>query len=184
MNQKQNQKQAPTLSTGIAKWNGPPSPLWKLNPQLIKQALKAYQAGEAAHSVAIRLGVTLNAIRYHAKKAGIWQGRRLENIEIRFWNKVNKTDACWNWTGAKFYRGYGCFRLNGQSVLAHRVAYELVHGPTPMGLVIDHLCRNTLCVNPDHLEPVTNAENVRRGMVLKGKKYTLKTRKNRRSQCK
>lgn len=152
-----------------------PSPKWKLNPRSIKKALEAYQAGESSYSVARRFGVTLNAIRYHAKKTGIWhKGRRLENLEGRFWRKVNKTSACWEWTGSLFPNGYGCFRLNGQSVLAHRVSYEFAHEAIPIGLVIDHKCRNKKCVNPDHLEAVTNGENVRRGMVLKGKKYNLK----------
>lgn len=59
--------------------------------------------------------------------------------------------------------GYGALSIFGQRVYAHRFSYELHVGPIPEGLVIDHLCRNRLCVNPDHLEPVTSQENVRRG---------------------
>lgn len=58
--------------------------------------------------------------------------------------------------------------------LAHRVAYKILVGPISRGLVIDHLCRNKLCVNPDHLEPVTQSVNVQRG-ALKYVKRTLKT---------
>jgi hypothetical protein len=54
------------------------------------------------------------------------------------------------------------------SVSPHRFAYELLVGPIPAGLVLDHLCRNRLCVNPNHLEPVTNSENPRRGRVARG----------------
>jgi len=59
--------------------------------------------------------------------------------------------------------GYGTIYANGASRLAHRVAYELVVGPIPDGLHIDHLCRRPICVNPAHLEAVTQRENTRRG---------------------
>jgi hypothetical protein len=78
---------------------------------------------------------------------------------------VDKTQDCWNWTGA-LDNGYGRFQggPRGSKVhRAHRLAYELLVGPIPEGLVLDHLCRNRRCVNPDHLEPVTNRINVLRG---------------------
>lgn len=86
--------------------------------------------------------------------------------EPRFWAKVDKqTDGCWIWSASRYVRrgGYGQFNLNGTAVKAHRIAYELVKGPIPDGLVLDHLCRVTACVNPDHLEAVTQQENTRRG---------------------
>lgn len=137
---------------------------------LIEQALLAYQGGESPTSVARRLGITLHAFKYHVKKAGIWQlGKRLEPIENRFWRFVEKTDDCWNWTGCLFPRGYGCFSIGSQTVSAHRVSYELANGPIPMGLTIDHLCRNKRCVNLDHLEAVTLLVNVRRALPFKKK---------------
>lgn len=63
--------------------------------------------------------------------------------------------------------GYGRLRRNGRSIPAHRYSYEVRVGPIPEGLELDHLCRNTQCVNPDHLEPVTGAENRRRGVGTK-----------------
>lgn len=155
-------------------WNGSPSPLWKLQPQSIEEALKAYQAGESANSVARRYSVTLHTIRYHAKQAGLWHGRRIPDLATRFWQKVCKTDSCWLWTGASIPNGYGTIGVNQKTQMVHRVAYELTKGKIPGRLYLDHLCRNKLCVNPDHLEPVTNAENVRRGMALVGRKYTIK----------
>ncbi len=82
----------------------------------------------------------------------------------RFICRVIKTNNCWLWTGTR-WNGYGKFRLNGKSVFVHRISHELFKGDIPDGLVIDHLCRNTLCVNPEHLEAVTQKVNCERGLV-------------------
>ena len=83
----------------------------------------------------------------------------------RFWSKVEKTVGCWIWKGRKTARGYGEFWMNSDRgiIPAHRAAYELIVGKVPDGLTLDHLCKNKACVNPDHLEPVTNRENLLRG---------------------
>ena len=81
----------------------------------------------------------------------------------RFWSKVEQTADCWEWTAAKDRRGYGKVQVNGRAWLAHRWAYESTVAVVPEGMELDHLCRNPGCVRPDHLEPVTHAENVRRG---------------------
>ena len=94
----------------------------------------------------------------------------LANID-RFWTKVNKTDSCWNWTAGKSDRGYGKFSLNYKHKYAHRVSYELLKGLIPKGLELDHLCRNTSCVNPSHLEAVSHAENMKRGLTGKINNY-------------
>jgi hypothetical protein len=85
------------------------------------------------------------------------------SIEERFWKKVNKTDTCWLWTGAITGAGYGHLYIDYKDVYAHRLAYEFLVGPIPEGLVLDHLCRVHNCVRPDHLEPVTDKENLARG---------------------
>lgn len=84
----------------------------------------------------------------------------------RFWSKVMLPDGngCMRWTANKFTDGYGAFKMDGKNRGAHRVAYELLVGPIPAGLQLDHLCRVRDCVAPDHLEPVTNAENIRRSL--------------------
>jgi len=70
---------------------------------------------------------------------------------------------CWIWAGAGNGHGYGRRQIRGRTFMAHRLSYEQARGPIPAGLELDHLCRVTMCVNPDHLEPVTRAENIRRG---------------------
>lgn len=90
------------------------------------------------------------------------------SMAVRFWAKVQRDDAdgCWEWLSKRDHGGYGRFNLSrSRSRAAHRVAYELTMGPIPDGLTIDHLCRNRGCVNPAHLEPVTQRENVRRGLA-------------------
>ena len=74
------------------------------------------------------------------------------------------TPGCWNWLGQQSTTGYGRLKKGKSWTRAHRYSYELFVGDIPEGLVIDHLCRNTLCVNPEHLEAVTMRENVLRGV--------------------
>ncbi len=73
--------------------------------------------------------------------------------------------GCWNWTASRNRYGYGTVSLKaiGGHKLVHVAMHELMVGPVPEGLELDHLCRNRSCCNPDHLEPVTHAENMRRG---------------------
>lgn len=89
--------------------------------------------------------------------------------ESRFWAKVAMlTDGCWTWMGAIGSHGYGSFWLGRKDwTLAHRYSYERLVGPVPDGYELDHLCRNRECVRPDHLEPVTGAENKRRAMAVR-----------------
>lgn len=79
------------------------------------------------------------------------------------YSKVNKTATCWNWTGGKS-KGYGMLRWNGKMKPAPRVIFELERHPIPNNLFCDHLCRNRACVNPDHIEIVSNKVNILRGI--------------------
>lgn len=94
--------------------------------------------------------------------------RRIVGDDIaRFWSHVDKTENCWLWTGS--HGLYGVFRIGGRdghNIGAHRYAYELLVGPIPGGMQLDHLCRVKLCVNPDHLEVVTPRENTLRGGTI------------------
>lgn len=73
-----------------------------------------------------------------------------------------RDDGCWEWTGSRDRRGYGRISVQDFSTYAHRALYEITVERVA-GFDLDHLCRNTWCVNPDHLEPVTHQENVNRG---------------------
>lgn len=79
--------------------------------------------------------------------------------EERFWPKVDKTDGCWLWTAARNRDGYGMFKVDAMR-LAHRVAYELLVGPIPAGMDLDHTCHAPACVNPDHLRSTTHRQNL------------------------
>ncbi|HEX6684999.1 MAG TPA: HNH endonuclease signature motif containing protein [Candidatus Limnocylindrales bacterium] len=109
-----------------------------------------------------------------AKVIGLTDGEQreyaaahLEPLPTRFWSKTARYD-CIVWTGAANSKGYGCFLVDGQSQLVHRLAWEEVNGPIPDEMTIDHLCRVRTCVNVDHLELVTIAENNRRKYVAGG----------------
>lgn len=111
-------------------------------------------------------------------------GPKRRPLEERFWAKVQKTDGCWLWTGNISPEGYGRIgELPRRTAHAHRVAYELLIGPIPDGLKLDHLCHNAdltcpggdaclhrRCVNPNHLEAVTLRENNLRGLGLAARK--------------
>ncbi len=112
----------------------------------------------------------------------------LRDEEERFWEKVDKNGpiplhrpelgACWVWTAEIVHNGYGRFMLRRRAgrIKAHKWAYQKLVGPVPVGLELDHLCRNPPCVNPAHLEPVTRRENLLRANVLFGHGRTYRKR--------
>lgn len=121
-----------------------------------------------------------------------------KTLEERFWEKVivKGEDDCWEWIGAKRRKGYGAINIDGKYPSSHRVSYEMQYGKIPENQVIDHLCRNPACVNPNHLEAVSQKENLARGIGIsainaakthcpKGHEYTPEntniSKKNQRS---
>ncbi len=99
----------------------------------------------------------------------------------RFWDRVDASGDCWEWTAGCFDTGYGAFAAQYDDGYkprgAHRVAWRLLVGPIPHDLTIDHLCRNRACVNPDHMELVTRGENSVRG-------YGPTAKNRRKTRCK
>lgn len=77
----------------------------------------------------------------------------------KFWSKVDTSGNCWEWLGRVAGRGYGYFRVENKSQLAHRVSFAISNGYWPEGLQVDHACHNKTCVNPWHLRAVTQKEN-------------------------
>jgi hypothetical protein len=109
------------------------------------------------HYQRFRLGtLDLSVVDLEPRKRG---GDPFERMQ-RF---IQPTGCCWYWTGSLDGKGYGRISVGNRLVRAHRWVYTVLVGAIPDGLMLDHLCRNKVCVNPDHLEPVTNRENLLRG---------------------
>lgn len=113
-----------------------------------------------------RPGRRLCAGHVSQERRGVPLAPVLRGEPARFWAKVDRPSEaeCWNWIASKDKHGYGHFSAAGRRIVkAHRWAWEDAYGPIPPGLTLDHLCRNTSCVNPQHLEPVTHKVNSLRG---------------------
>lgn len=113
------------------------------------------------------------------EKTTVYQGEPRRYIVGHCWRGVPRkpgprhiaedrgySSPCWIWQMHCSPKGYGMYthKIEGRSRAAHRVYWEREHGPVPDGLELDHLCGQRACVNPEHLEPVTHVENIRRGV--------------------
>lgn len=109
---------------------------------------------------------------------------RWDTPEIRFWEKVAKSDGCWEWTAYRNSAGYGRFTVGpGNETNAHRYSWFLHYGPIPGGLWVLHHCDNPPCVRPDHLWLGTTGDNTA-DMIAKGRARRGVTRGENQSQAK
>lgn len=123
-------------------------------------------AADCARPIKARGMCTMHYTRWYKANPGqvTRYGPRGENPfeRVKRLIVVNSETGCWEKLGWVNNAGYGQVRVGQKFFLMHRLAYEGVHGPIPAGMVIDHLCRNRRCSNPDHLEAVTQKENLLR----------------------
>jgi hypothetical protein len=109
---------------------------------------------------------------------GVDMPNAIPNVDAdKFWSRVFPTGFCWEWRGAKRRHGYGYIVVQHKQYLAHRVSYALLVGD-PGEVPLDHLCRNTSCVNPDHLDPVDTRTNTLRGFGASARNARKQTCRN------
>ncbi len=115
------------------------------------------------------IGKRLANSELRKQRAAAAQSAKARTFSERYQDLIlpEPNTGCWLWIGSTNTRGYGRIYVNGKTRPAHRLCYELLRGSIPPGLHLDHLCRVPCCVNPAHLEPVTCAENIRRGQTGK-----------------
>jgi hypothetical protein len=142
------------------------------------EVIQYYLDGHTLTQTGLHFDVSITSVNHFLKRHGIEIRGHKVDLMARFNRFVEvQADGCWLWTGHVHKGGYGQITVRrhskDKSYRAHRLAYELYKGPIPEGLTLDHLCYNILCVNPEHLEPVTSEENIKRAAMRRKIKAEL-----------
>lgn len=118
-----------------------------------------------------RCGAPVAAKRLYCSQKCYHEDEAAQSLAA-FWDRVEKTATCWLWKGQRRGRGYGVIAVHHRKRYAHRMAWELTHGPIPEGLQIMHICDNPPCVNPAHLQLGSPKDNsvdaMNKGRLAKG----------------
>jgi len=144
------------------------------NVRGVDRVIRGRRRGGPLVAVANAQGYARITLRRDGHKSSV-SVHRLVAEALWFYAHVDKTNDCWLWTGSKYPNGYGRFNSGYEVHLAHRWSYEHSLGEVPDGAVLDHLCRVRHCVRPDHLEPVTQQENLLRGEGVAAKNAAKST---------
>jgi hypothetical protein len=109
-------------------------------------------------------------------KVGLISCEKLNEVKNRFLSKIEKIDGCWVWKGYIDKSGYGRLSINNRSEWVHRISFYIYNGFFPKdGMVVDHICRNRKCVNPEHLREATQRQNCLENSISRSYLNSLKT---------
>lgn len=135
---------------------------------------KGMFTNSALRSQRISLALTGKVLSSDHRK-NISSGKRAATPFFKKSGYLVNENGCWIWGGKAHPKtGYGKVSHNNKTYLAHRLFYELIKGEIPVGKVLDHLCRTRICINPEHLEPVSQKENINRGLGTKLSEHDVK----------
>ena len=137
--------------------------------QIVDECLRLIRAGCPRSQITRLLGSTRSSVSRWCQKAVAATGGKSDRAAVKhhsrtllqkMWDRIDASGPCWNWTGHIKENGYGSFNSDGRPVYPHRVMYETFVAAIPAGWVVDHVCNNRKCCNPDHLQAVTQNENL------------------------
>ena len=137
--------------------------------QIMAECLRLIREGCPQREIVRLMRSTRSSVSRWCQKAVAETGGKSDRASVKhhgrtlfqkLWDRIDASGPCWNWNGHVKENGYGSFNHDGQPVYPHRAMYENFIAPIPDGWVVDHVCNNRRCCNPDHLQAVTQSENL------------------------